>query len=94
MRGFLLTVSCWLALAGACPAEKLPPKPANYFNDYAGVVSAPTARRLNEELRKFEQDTTLACPEVQYLVDFIRNSQRGPLLRRPTRRTEEAVADE
>jgi UDP-N-acetylglucosamine acyltransferase len=52
--------------------------------------------RLNttRALRKIEQDTTLACPEVQYLVDFIRNSQRGPLLRRPTRRTEEAVADE
>ena len=52
--------------------------------------------RLNttRALRKIQQDTTLACAEVHYLVDFIRNSQRGPLLRRPTRRTEEAVADE
>jgi UDP-N-acetylglucosamine acyltransferase len=52
--------------------------------------------RLNttRALRQIEQDATLASPEVQYLVDFIRSSQRGPLLRRPTRRTEEMVADE
>jgi UDP-N-acetylglucosamine acyltransferase len=52
--------------------------------------------RLNttRALRQIEQDATLSCPEVQYLVDFIRTSQRGPLLRRPTRRTEEMVADE
>jgi hypothetical protein len=31
---------------------------------------------------------------VQYLVDFIRNSERGALLRRPTRRAEETVTDE
>ena len=52
--------------------------------------------RLNttRALKQIEQDATLSCPEVQYLVDFIRSSQRGPLLRRPTRRTEEMVADE
>jgi UDP-N-acetylglucosamine acyltransferase len=52
--------------------------------------------RLNttRAMKKIEQDATLACPEVQYLVDFIRSSQRGALLRRPTRRAEEAVADE
>jgi UDP-N-acetylglucosamine acyltransferase len=52
--------------------------------------------RLNttRALKKIEQDATLACPEVQYLVDFIRSSPRGALLRRPTRRTEEMVADE
>jgi UDP-N-acetylglucosamine acyltransferase len=52
--------------------------------------------RLNttRALKKIEQDATLACPEVQYLVDFIRSSQRGALLRRPTHRAEEAVADE
>jgi hypothetical protein len=31
---------------------------------------------------------------VKYLVDFIRSSQRGVILRRPTRRAEELVADE
>ena len=52
--------------------------------------------RLNttRALKKIEQDATLACPEVQYLVDFIRSSQRGALLRRPTRRTGEMVVDE
>jgi UDP-N-acetylglucosamine acyltransferase len=52
--------------------------------------------RLNTSraLREIEQDDTLACPEVTYLVDFIRGSQRGVILRRPTRRTEEMVADE
>ncbi len=43
---------------------------------------------------RIEADPTLACPEVQYLVDFIRSSNRGVLLRRPTRRAEEAVVDE
>jgi UDP-N-acetylglucosamine acyltransferase len=52
--------------------------------------------RLNTSraIREIEQDRTLACPEVAYLVDFIRGSQRGVLLRRPTRRAEEMVADE
>src|SRR5687768_18143959 len=52
--------------------------------------------RLNttRALKKIEQDATLACPEVQYLVDFIRGSQRGALLRRPSRRAEETVTDE
>ena len=52
--------------------------------------------RLNttRALQQIEQDATLACPEVQYLTEFIRSSQRGALLRRPTRRTEEMVTDE
>jgi UDP-N-acetylglucosamine acyltransferase len=45
-------------------------------------------------LHQIEQDRSLACSEVQYLVDFIRTSQRGVILRRPSRRTEEVVADE
>ena len=52
--------------------------------------------RLNTSraLREIEQDDALVCPEVAYLVQFIRNSQRGVILRRPTRRTEEMVADD
>ena len=52
--------------------------------------------RLNttRAIREIEQDRTLSCPEVAYLVDFIRGSQRGVVLRRPTRRAEEMVADE
>jgi UDP-N-acetylglucosamine acyltransferase len=45
-------------------------------------------------LQRIEQDRSLACAEVQYLVDFIRTSQRGVILRRATRRAEEVVADE
>jgi acyl-[acyl carrier protein]--UDP-N-acetylglucosamine O-acyltransferase len=45
-------------------------------------------------LHEIERDSTLACREVQYLVDFIRQSQRGVILRRATRRTEELLSDE
>jgi len=31
---------------------------------------------------------------VQYLLDFIRTSRRGVILRRATRRAEEVLADE
>jgi UDP-N-acetylglucosamine acyltransferase len=45
-------------------------------------------------LAQIEQDESLAAAEVRYLVDFIRTSQRGVILRRATRRAEELVADE
>lgn len=45
-------------------------------------------------LVQIEQDPALTSPEVRYLVDFIRTSQRGVILRRPVRRAEELVADE
>jgi len=48
----------------------------------------------SQAITQIEQDPTLTSPEVQYLVDFIRHSQRGVILRRPTRRAEELVADE
>jgi UDP-N-acetylglucosamine acyltransferase len=45
-------------------------------------------------LRQIERDRSLACGEVQYLLGFIRTSQRGVILRRATRRAEEVMADE
>jgi UDP-N-acetylglucosamine acyltransferase len=42
---------------------------------------------------QIEQDSTLQCDEVRYLVEFIRSSKRGVVLRRPTRR-DEMVADD
>ena len=45
-------------------------------------------------LRQIERDRSLVCSEVQYLVEFIRTSQRGVILRRATRRAEEVLADE
>ncbi|MBU6401196.1 MAG: TPM domain-containing protein, partial [Verrucomicrobia bacterium] len=39
-------------------AEVIPPAPKAYFNDYAGVVSARAASRLNETLADFERKTS------------------------------------
>jgi UDP-N-acetylglucosamine acyltransferase len=41
-----------------------------------------------------ERDAGLTAREVAALVDFIRTSKRGVILRRPTRRAEELVAEE
>ena len=45
-------------------------------------------------LQQIQQDRSLACAEVQYLLDFIRSSQRGVTLRRSSRKAEEVFADE
>jgi UDP-N-acetylglucosamine acyltransferase len=53
--------------------------------------------RLNtsQALTQIEQDPALSAPEVTCLVDFIRGSKRGVILRRPARRAvEEPVSDE
>jgi uncharacterized protein len=38
--------------------EVIPPAPAQYFNDYANVVSAGTAAQLNQTLENFERQTS------------------------------------
>jgi len=38
--------------------EVIPPRPAAYFNDYAGVVPPAVAGDLNRQLEQFERDTT------------------------------------
>ncbi len=45
-------------------------------------------------LQQIKRDRSLSCDEVEYLVDFIRTSQRGVVLRRASRRAEEVLADE
>jgi uncharacterized protein len=45
-------------LANRGTAETIPPKPAGYFNDYAGVVSKEAALRFNEQLAQFERETS------------------------------------
>lgn len=45
-------------------------------------------------MQHIQKDRSLACPEVQYLLDFVRTSKRGVILRRATRRAEEVLADE
>ncbi len=44
--------------AGARAAETLPPPPTAYFNDYAGLVSAADAARLDAKLRQFADETS------------------------------------
>jgi uncharacterized protein len=56
-----LLLTAFAIFAGAISsrgAEVIPPKPAGYFNDYAGVVSKEAALRLNEQLAQFERDTS------------------------------------
>ena len=48
----------------------------------------------SEVVKIIERDPTLTAPEVAALVEFIRTSRRGVILRRPTRRAEELVAEE
>jgi UDP-N-acetylglucosamine acyltransferase len=57
---------------------------------YRYLVQANTTHALAQ----IESDPTLSSAEVRYLVDFIRTSQRGAILRRPTRKAEELVAEE
>jgi len=45
-------------------------------------------------LQQIQQDGSLVCAEVQHLIDFIRTSHRGVILRRATRRTDEMFGDE
>jgi UDP-N-acetylglucosamine acyltransferase len=54
------------------------------------LLQLNTSRALGQ----IDADASLVSPEVQYLVDFIRSSQRGVILRRPTRRAETVLADE
>ena len=58
-------ILCHLALAlafltGACvhAAERMPPAPAQFFNDYTGTVSATTAGTLNHQLEQYERDSS------------------------------------
>jgi uncharacterized protein len=62
-------------------AEVIPPKPAGYFNDYAGIVSKETASRFNEQLAQFERDTSdqvvvAVFPKMQSDSDVADYTQR------------------
>ncbi len=61
MRAFRSALVAAVLLAGgpgAASAETLPPPPAAYFNDYASLVSAEDAQRLEAKLRRFAEDTS------------------------------------
>jgi uncharacterized protein len=62
-------------------AEVIPPKPDRYFNDYAGVVSKSAAQRFNEELARFERETSdqvvvAVFPKMQSDSDVADYTQR------------------
>jgi UDP-N-acetylglucosamine acyltransferase len=57
---------------------------------YRHLVQHNTSRAL--EL--IERDPSLAAPEVAYLVSFIRSARRGVILRRPSRRVDDALEAE
>src|ERR1017187_2929393 len=56
MRSIFLFAALLPTLAMA--AEVIPPKPTQYFNDYAHVASSATATELNQKLEQFERDTS------------------------------------
>jgi uncharacterized protein len=59
LQGFVIGILALLHGANALyAAEVIPPKPAGYFNDYAGVVSKEKAAQLNEQLAQFERETS------------------------------------
>ncbi len=60
----------FLGAVAARGAEEMPPKPAGYFNDYAGVVSREAALRFNEQLAQFERESS-----NQVLVAVFRKMQ-------------------
>ena len=53
-----ILAGCLLATGLIRAAEVIPPAPARYFNDYAGVVPPDAADRLNRQLEQFERDTS------------------------------------
>src|SRR6516165_10000809 len=54
----IIALLCALFCLTAFAAEVIPPAPAHYFNDYAGVFSAATATQLDHQLEQFERGTS------------------------------------
>lgn len=63
---FLVRAAALLAAVALPAAERIPPAPPRYFNDYAGVVSRPVADRLNAQLEQFERASSSQLLVVLY----------------------------
>jgi uncharacterized protein len=87
VKSFALLVVSLAAFAGPNlrAAETIPPKPAGYFNDYAGVVSKEAALRFNEKLAQFERETS-----NQVLVAVFRKMESDSSIDDYTRRIAQA----
>jgi uncharacterized protein len=73
----LVAAAAVAPLSAQSALPSLPPAPARYFNDGAGLVDAGTAARLEEKLRQFDQATStqivvVVMPELPWpsLEDF------------------------
>jgi uncharacterized protein len=64
--GIILSTVGLLTLSQCRAAEVLPPRPNQFFNDYAHVVFPSTAAELNQTLEKFERDTSSQVLVVVY----------------------------
>lgn len=58
LRSLVLWTLLGLLAAAGLRADSLPPKPAHYFNDYAGIVSSSRANLFDQRLAQFERDTS------------------------------------
>jgi uncharacterized protein len=54
----LVAVALLLGGGARSRAEDLPPPPAAWFNDYAGVIDPGDARRLDQKLRQLQEETS------------------------------------
>ncbi|HLW36352.1 MAG TPA: TPM domain-containing protein [Chthoniobacterales bacterium] len=78
---YLILLAIALVAGQSSAAEVIPAKPANYFNDYAGVVSKDAASRFNEQLAQFERETSnqvvvAVFPKMQSDDDVAAYTQR------------------
>ena len=81
MRTCVALAAISLIALNARAAEVIPPKPAAYFSDYAGVVSKEAASRFNEQLAQFERETSnqvvvAVFPKMQSDDDIAAYTQR------------------
>ena len=54
----VLAAAAGILAPSAFAADALPPPPAHYFNDYAGLVSAADAQRLDAKLKAFDEQSS------------------------------------
>ena len=56
----LIVVFVFASISGSLvrAAETIPPPPKQYFNDYAGIISAQTVRELNTKLATYERTSS------------------------------------
>lgn len=78
---FCFAVIAAFATSQLRAAEVMPPKPAHYFNDYAGIVSQSAADQFDRHLAQFERDTSnqvvvAIFPKMQSEDDIAAYTQR------------------